>query len=269
MSILDFDDYKAAINDWIAAQCRGGHGQLRQMSQHLGVNSVVMSQIFRGDRDLTLEQAVGLASFIGMSEIEREYFLLLVQKARAGTNELKNILNQQLLARKESTQALKNRIKHEKMNDEDKATFYSHWYYSAIRLGVSISELRTVAAIADHLSIERSIVAKVIEFLIEKKLIVKGKHGIELGPQVTHLGHDSPFVMRHRMNWRIQGLKSMENQSDEDLFYSGPMVLSNVAVKKIRKVLINAIETATKEATNADSETLHCLNVDWFRVGKK
>ncbi|KYG64102.1 hypothetical protein AZI86_14980 [Bdellovibrio bacteriovorus] len=269
MSILDFDDYKAAINNWIAAQPRGGHGQLRQISQHLGVNSVVMSQIFRGDRDLTLEQAVGVADFIGMSELEREYFLLLIQKARAGTKELKDILNKQLLVRKESTQALKNRIKHEKLNDEDRATFYSHWYYSAIRLGVSIPELRTVAEIADHLSLDRSLVAKVVDFLLEKNLIVKAKHGMELGPQVTHLGHDSPFVMRHRMNWRVQGLKSMENQSDEDLFYSGPMVLSDIAAKKIRKVLINAIETATKEVTNANSETLRCLNVDWFRVGKK
>lgn len=269
MSIFDFVDYKVAVNKWIESQPRAGHGQLRRMSQHLGVNSVVMTQIFRGDRDLNLEQAVGVASFIGMTETEREYFLLLVQKARAGTKELQEIFHKQLVSLKESVHSLKSRIRHEKLNDEDRATFYSHWHYSAIRLGVSIPRLSKVADIADYLGIDRSVAAEVVDFLLQRHLLTKTKNGLALGPQVTHVGHDSPFVMKHRVNWRLQALKSMDNPSNEDLFYSGPMVLSESAAKVIRREILNVIETVTQKAKDADSETLRCLNIDWFEVGKK
>ena len=36
--------------------------------------SVVMSQVFRGDRELTPEQALGVTKFMGLSELERDYF---------------------------------------------------------------------------------------------------------------------------------------------------------------------------------------------------
>ncbi|MDO9183713.1 MAG: DUF4423 domain-containing protein, partial [Bacteriovorax sp.] len=75
--------------------------------------------------------------------------------------------------------------------NEDRARFYSHWYYSAIRLGVSIPEYGQFSKIAEHLNIERSLVASVIEFLLKNKLIIEKKNKLDMGPQVTHIGHDS------------------------------------------------------------------------------
>ena len=94
MTIFDYQNYKQFVNEWIALQKGGGHGQLRQLSLHLGINSVVMSQVFRGERDLTLEQALGVSEYIGFTEMERDYFLLLVQKERAGNHQLKAIFQQ-------------------------------------------------------------------------------------------------------------------------------------------------------------------------------
>ncbi len=269
MNIFDYHDYKDCINDWIEEQPKGGHGQLRQLALHLEINSVVVSQIFRGDRELTLEQALGVSRFVGFTESERDYFLLLVQKARAGTHELKKVIEKQLSDLSSAAQALKNRVRHQKITDEDRATFYSQWYYSAVRLGVSIPELKTVSAIADHLNLDRLVVAQVVEFLLKHKLIVGAEGSFDLGPRVTHIGHDSPFVSRHHMNWRIKGLQAIENRQNQDLFYSGPMALSENAVDGIRKKLLKLVEEATRLAADSDSEVLRCLNIDWFGVGKK
>ena len=80
MNVFEYKNYKHCVNSWISLQPKAGHGQLRQLALHLGVNSVVMSQVFRGDRDLTPEQALGVTQFMGLSELERDYFFLLVQK---------------------------------------------------------------------------------------------------------------------------------------------------------------------------------------------
>lgn len=268
MNVFDYQDYKKCVNDWISIQKSGGHGQLRKLSLHLNINSVVMSQVFRGDRELTLEQALGVADYIGFTEFERDYFLVLVQKDRASTHELKTVFSKQIDAMKKASQALKNRLKHEKFTDEDRATFYSQWYYSAIRLGVSIPALNSVGAISEYLNLDRAQVAKAIEFLLKNKLIVETKGRLDIGPQVTHIGHDSPFVVRHHTNWRLKGLQAMEKATESDLFYTGPMALSQEAADKIRNLLIELVQKSTKLAANSDSETLRCLTLDWFKVSK-
>mgnify|MGYP001432859607 CR=1 FL=1 len=266
MSVFDYSDYKEFVNSWISEQPKGGHGQLRHLAKSLDVNSVVMSQVFRGNRELSLEHALSVAQFMGLSNIERDFFLLLVQKSRAGSFELKRVLEEQIESHRAKSQNLKNRVKHEAFSENDKATFYSQWYYSAIRLGVSIEGLGSIGAIANYLNLNRALVAKVVEFLLENRLIVEEKKRLTMGPSITHVGHDSPFVNRHHSNWRLKGLQAMESLSDSDLFYTGPMALSNSAAKEIRKLLIELVEKSTKKASTSDSETLRCLNIDWFPV---
>ena len=268
MSIFDYHDYKKYVNDWIKSQPSGGHGQLRMMSIELNVNSVIMSQVFRGSRNLSAEQAVGIAKFIGLNSSDRDYFILLVQKERSGTVELKEIFEKQLADFRSASQILKTRIKHQKFSDENKATFYSHWYYSAIRLGISIPEHNTLASIGEYLGLERSLVNQVIEFLIKNQLIIENGNKFEIGPQVTHVGHDSPFVNRHHSNWRIKALQAMDKTKKDDLFYTGPMALSKSASNKIKKLVIELIEKSTKEAAESESEVLRCLTIDWFDVTK-
>lgn len=268
INIYSYHDYKQCVNDWITSQPSNGHGQLRQMANAISVNSVVMSQVFRGGRELTLEQGLALSKYIGLDASQRDYFLLLVQKDRAGNFELREIFEKQLSEIRSASQNLKSRIKHQKFSDEEKATFYSRWFYSAVRLGISIPEFNNASAIANRLGLDRHLVGQVIEFLLHNNLIIEKKKGFDIGPQVTHIGHDSPFVNRHHSNWRMQSLIEMDKSRKDDLFYTGPMALSKKAAEKIRESVIELIEKATKEASVSDSETLRCLSIDWFEVKK-
>lgn len=269
MTIFEYQDYKQYVNDWLASLPRKGHGQLRKMATYIRVNSVVMSQVFRGDRDLTLEQAAEVIEFIGLTPLERNYFLLLVHKQRAGTMALRKVYEEQIVEFHKKASAIKNHVIHEKLNEESRATFYSQWYYSAIRLGVSIPELNTAEAIADELKLSRALVMKVFEFLVKHGLVTEKQKKYTLGPSVTHVGHDSPYVNRHHANWRLKGLQAMDSFDEEQLFYTGPMALSEKAAQKIRKELIELVGSATKIASQSESETLRCLNLDWFLVSKK
>ncbi|HVK61069.1 MAG TPA: TIGR02147 family protein [Bdellovibrionales bacterium] len=266
MAVFDYDDYKLFVNEWIADQPRGGHGLMRKIAEYLSINSVVMSQVFRGDRDLSVEQALGITKFVGLNELERDFFLLLVQEARAGTTELKSVYKKQREAINEAAQSLKNRIKHSKFSEEDRATFYSQWYYSAVRLGISIPGLESAGAIAEYLHLDRALVVKIIDFLGKHGLVIEKNGSLKIGPSITHVGHDSPFVGRHHTNWRLKGIQAQEKSNTADMFYSGPMALSEDAAEKIRKLLIETIEKSTKAAATSDSEVLRCLNIDWFAI---
>lgn len=268
MYVMEYQNYKNFVNDWVKNQQSNGHGQFRQMSIAMGVNSVIMSQVFRGNRDLTLEQALALSKYIGLNSRDRDYFLLLVQRDKAGNHELKEIFEKQLEDLRLSGQHLKNVIKHQKLSEVDCATFYSRWYYSAIRLGVSVPELNSTTAISNYLGLERQVVSQVIDFLLRNNLIIEKGNGFDMGPQVTHIAHDSPFVNRHHTNWRIQAMMEMDKSRKDDLFYTGPMTLSKKTADNIKRTLVELISKTTKDVTDSDSETIRCLNIDWFEIKK-
>lgn len=91
--IAAFEDYKAFVNLWIETQGKpNSRGQFRRMAGHLRVHPSLLTLIFRGSRDLTPEQAADLAQYLGLSEWESEYFLVLVEKARAGRETLRGIV---------------------------------------------------------------------------------------------------------------------------------------------------------------------------------
>ena len=266
MGIYEAEDYKLFVNSWIKSQPKSGHGLMGKMATYLKVNSVIITQVFRGSRELTLEQAFGVSQFLGLNKTESHFFILLVEKARAGTKELRAYYVEQVNTLRSSSKLIKNRVKHDEVSIQHKTIFYSSWKYSAVRLASSISDLKNSHDIANHLGIDFTTVNQILEFLIEAGLLQMVKGRYELGTSVTHLGHDSPLVNRHHTNWRLQGLRVMENKSEEDLFFSGPMVISTKLAKKIRSDIVSFIQETVKEASSSQSEELHCLGIDWYKI---
>lgn len=261
-----FRDYKAWIKSWIQEQPRSGYGQYRKLAESMGVRPVIVSQIFNGDRDLSPEQAVKVTQFCGFNKSERNFFLILVSKGRAGSRALQQVYEEQENELRNQAKTLKNRINHEEMSEELKTTFYSQWYFSAIRLASSIPEMKDLSRLSKELNLKEELVARVIQLLLENKLIVRTSKGYDLGPSVTHLSASSPLVNKHHMNWRFKALGCMENKNEDDLFYTAPMALSVQAQEEIRSVLVNTIQKAVATAKDAPSESLSCLNIDWFRL---
>ena len=147
-----------------------GYGQFAKIAKHLSINSVNVTQIFKGDRDLSLEQACLLTEFFGLSQLEAEYFVGLVELSRACHFKLKNMIQKKLVELKKKSENLKDRltIKAE-LNDNAKAMFYSQWYYSGIRLATSVKDLKTADQIAAYYNLPPlPMVNRVLEFLAKR-----------------------------------------------------------------------------------------------------
>jgi len=267
MNIFDFNDYKKFVSWRLEQMPKRGYGQYRKMSNFLSVNSVNISQIFKGDRHLSVEQAVELCEFFGLSELESQYWVGLVEWERAGTHKLKKMISKRLDSIRENSQDLKHRLSQQKqLSDESKAIFYSHWNYSGVRLLTSIKAFQSPDTIAEYFGLSIGVVNRVLEFLIQYGLVVEEKGRYQMGPSSTHLEASSPLVSRHHTNWRMKGLEKVDSITTDELFLTMPCTISEKALKEIRKTLVNAIEQITRLIDESPSEQLVCMNMDLFRV---
>jgi uncharacterized protein (TIGR02147 family) len=267
MTVFQFDDYKACFLKWLEEMPNSGRGQFRRLAQHLRVSSVFITQVFRGDRDLNPDQALDTTEFMGLTELETEYFLLLVQEARAGGHRLKTRVRKKRQALKVEAIDLKKQISQDaELSHEAKSVFYGHWHYSAVRLLCSLPGFETSAEIATKFQLPIDRVNQILGFLNQHQLIVPTKRGWKMGPKVTHLEASSPFIISRQIQWRTKGFEAMSTSSPENLFYTGPMSLDEKTFEEVRQILADAIRNVVDKVKPSEPAMLACLNLDWFRL---
>jgi len=268
MSIYQFDDYKDYFNHWVSSLPKQGHGEYRRVALALNVSTTMISQVFKGDKELSLELACELCEYLNMTEDEADFFILLVEHRRAGSVKLQKRLSKQIKDRKEKAQKLENRLKKEtELTDEQRAVFYSSWIYSGVRILASCDDFNDAVAIAGHLNLPRNQVQKVMDFLLTNGLLVQSKGQLALGQKKTFIGSSNLLTVKHHQNWRLQGFNRMVQQDDsKSLFYTGPMSLSHEMAEKLRQELSNLLDHVYKVVPPSASETTRCLNIDWFEI---
>ncbi len=264
MVVFQYDGYKPCVNDWVQSQPKGGYGVYSRMADSLATTPVVISQVFRGERDLNLEQAVKLAQFMSLDTLETDYFLLLVQKERAGSHELRQILTRQLGEIRTRGTAIKNRITHRQLSDEDKSLFYSSWHFIATWLAATLPAFASTRELAHHFRVPESELTATLRFLLDRGLLVKKGAHFEFGENVIHVPHDSPHVLKHHLNWRMKALQSMDQRREADLHYTAPMAMGEELCAELREEILQFIQKQTKRVAASPSERLVCLNIDFF-----
>lgn len=267
ITIYQYQDYKTFVNDWIKSRTKGGHGELRKMAEYLRISTTMVSQIFRGEKHLSLETACELTEFLALSEEEGEYFLLLVEYNRAGSAKLTKKLLSQIKKRQDRARQLENRLKKDlQLSPETKAIYYSSWLYGAVRMLASVEKFNTVDALSAHLQMPRSNIQGILNFLIETGLIEVEKGYYKSGPIKTHIAAKDPLVIKHHQNWRLQAMNKMQLRSDSHFFLTAPFAVSKEVAETLRSELPAFVEKIQKIVGPSDSEEIWCLNIDYFSI---
>tara|TARA_Y100001958_G_scaffold152200_1_gene138086 strand:- start:2 stop:811 length:810 start_codon:yes stop_codon:yes gene_type:complete len=267
VSTFEYKSYKKFVVDWVESQPRRGYGQYSKIAEAISSTSVIVSQIFKGSRHLTLEQSLKLAPLLSLNPLETEYFLALVQWERAGSFDLKRFFEHQIAELRSKGLMIRNRIEHHQLTNEDKMIFYSSWKYLAVWLCAALDNGRSAPQISNELDINEKQTLEILNFLLEKGLLVRKNGKFQLGQKVIHLSHDSPYILQHHLNWRFKALQAMENLENDSLHYSAPMSLSVELSDELKSELVEFIQKMTERVKDSKSQTLRCLNIDWFTVG--
>lgn len=266
-SIFDYKDYKTYLNETLAKRPGRGRGMRSAMARAVRCQTAYISQVLNGPAHISLEQAESLNRFFGHHPEEAHFFLLLVQIARAGTRELQKYFSEQLRVVLERRLVLKNRLEVKKtLTIEDQAIYYSHWYYAAVHMILTLPEFQTKAAISRYLGLSVAKVGSVLEFLVSVGLARQEGERYEVGSRRMHLAHDSPMISKHHANWRMIAIRSLDNETSEDLHYSSVVTLSNEDVLKLKSILVKTIEQSKSLIRDSHEESIHCLSFDFFKL---
>ena len=88
-TIYQYRDYKKYLHDYIQSQPGKGYGFRSRIAETTHCDTAYVSQVLRQNAHFSLEQAEDLNDLLGHTQDESEYFLLLIQLARAGTPKLR------------------------------------------------------------------------------------------------------------------------------------------------------------------------------------
>ena len=265
ISLYNYTEYRPYIRDRFAQMPKEGYGQALRLAGFLGVHTTYMSQIMKGTKSFSLEQAAKASEFFGHNEAESDYFLGLVELDKAGSDPLKKIILGRLEKQKNQASELIKRLKASAVFDEQaKARFYSDWSYSAVRQLIAIDGFQDPDAIALRLNLPLKNVNSIISFLLIHGLCKEVGGKLVLGPTSTHLESSSPWVGSHHRNWRARGMETFAQDSAAKLYYSCPMTISKEDALKVREQIITFLESLDPLIEKSTSEEFFCLNIDWF-----
>lgn len=267
ISLYNYNGYRPYIIARFREMPKAGHGQSLKLAGHLAVHTTLVSQVLKGTKSFTLEQASLTAEFLGLTENETEYFLLLVQLDRAGNESLRKNLGRRLRQLRSDSENLDDRVTSDrKLSEELKAVYYSDWIYSAVRQLIAIKGFENTDAIASYLGFPAKRVKTVVEFLLKAGLCVEEKGKLKIGVKSTHLDQSSPWSRVHHVNWRQRAVETLHREEPSRLNYTCPMTLSAEDARKLREMILKFLEEVDKLIEPSVSEELHCLNIDWFKI---
>ncbi len=262
-SIFFYTQYKTYLRD----REKGVKGFRSRVAVATRCQNAFVSQVLNGSVNFNLEQALMIADYLGLSGDEHQYFLWMVEWARAGTEALRKYFAKLMMELREKNLDLKERVKAQQTLDaEAQSVYYSSWMHSAIHIAVMIPELRTVAKLSHAFGLSESKVESVMAFLVEHGLVLQqGRHFVHGGAQ-THLQNNSGNISKHHGNWRLQAMKSLDQPAAQDLHYSGVSVLSAADVRKIRELFTDVIENYVRAVEASAEEVVFAFNLDFFSV---
>ncbi|MGE3759316.1 MAG: TIGR02147 family protein, partial [Pseudobdellovibrionaceae bacterium] len=241
-SIFEYKDYKIYLRH-LAKTGIQRRGFKSAMAKAMHCQSTYVSQVLNANAHLSLEQAEALSPLLNHSDEEMHFFLLMVQKERAGTQSLRKLFSRQmqeivsrrlLVAKRLNTTTT--------LSAEDQAVYYSSWLYAAIHLSITIPELDSKEKISQFLQVPIRRTNEIFEFLLQRGLVLHENGKYKFGPARVFLGKDSPNIVKHHANWRNQSIESLDRETERDLHYSSVFTLSKEDVLKIKDLLLEAIK---------------------------
>jgi len=127
--------------------------------------------VLGGSKCFTPDQACALSDYFRLNELETQYLLCLTELELAGTQRLRDTLTKQLSKLNEQSRELSVVFLGKRtLSEEEKAIFYSNWFYTGIWALTSIQGHQTPDAICRYFKLPKQPVNLVVSFLVSTGL---------------------------------------------------------------------------------------------------
>jgi uncharacterized protein (TIGR02147 family) len=268
MSVLayTFSDYREFLRQRIALEPRN-QGVKQRLAEAMRIQPAYLSQVLKNERHLSVEQLIPSVEFFGLPQDEGEYLVCLLDHNRCSNPASRQFLERTLADRRARFAEIQTRVKiKNELSEKDKATYYSSFIYGAVHMAVTVPRLRSVRAIARHLSQPEERVRAAVNFLTEAGLVVAGKAGLGPGTIQMFVPKNSPFVLANHRNWRERALTSAELRREEDYHFTAAFSVSKEDAEILRLQIAKLTEEMVSRIKDSPEEELKAICLDFFSV---
>ena len=268
ISVFDFKNSRDFLKKLIKSQPKNGHGTRSKWAEAMGCQPAYVSHILNGLYEISSEQAEKLSTHLALNKEEKEFFIMLVQKDRAGTNSLKIFFEKLILEKIEQRESIRNRMKiKSNLSIEDQAIYYSKWLYSAVHIILTIPEYQSSPdSIAKYFNQDLFTIRQILDFLETRSLITlkNGKYFVE--NNFLFINKDSPLFSHQQNFWRQKAIESIYKNKKQDIHFASLFTISESDIKKIKDILLKSIEETTEVIKPSKEEKLYAICMDMFEV---
>lgn len=276
-SIFQYTDYRIYINAYLGTLRPGSK---KSVSEAMRISPSLFSQILKGDRDLSADQAFRFATLLQFNSFEKTYWLTLVEANRASSPELRQFLNERLESmRLDSNVSLRKRLGLERTSwsQEFVAVFYSSWHFPVVYCLLAVAGSWTVKSVSERLLIREERILQIMEFFEKNGVIERTEaegYRLKKTDYVFIDGRDQDThraaVVHNQKNFRELAIMAIEDEQfreqKQGKFMSHIALLAEQDYQEICAEIQGLIESFNAKVAAARFEKIVCLNIDCFKV---
>lgn len=263
LSVFEFVDYRVYLQKAVEL---GGWGALTRMAKAADCQRSYLSRVLKGTVHLTPDHAYKLSQHLKLPSPETEYFLTIVEQARASSSRYRDFLGSKIGRLRQANEKLDERLsRKETVSEAGAVNYYSSWQWSAIHILLTIPGFSDPRSISQRLSIPEALVLSILRDLKKMGLVSfrNGKWQRISGD--IHLPRESPLVSLHHGNWRQRAVLDSQ-QSKESIHYTAIHSMSTRAFLELKKELLASIDRSAEISGPSPCEELVCMALDFFVV---
>jgi transcriptional regulator with XRE-family HTH domain len=247
------------------------HGMVQKVAEALGCHPTFVSQLMRGKSQMSVEQALLFSSYFKLTNDETHFFVLLLEKDRAGSVEAKKYFQTQMEKVLRSREAMVERIPElQNAPIAENSPFLRDWLPQAVHQVLQLPLTPNLDIVSHVLGMPKILVHKALLLLEDMGLVkrVGTSNGLLWTVLETslHLGNKSAAGLKIHANWRAKLAQEMQSgiRRDGSLHYTAICNLSERDAAEFQSELQAFLDTWRQRLANSvhQKTCLVCLDFD-------
>jgi uncharacterized protein (TIGR02147 family) len=266
-SPFEFEDYRQVLEELIRGR-DAKRGKQTELAAAMGCQPSYLLQVLKQKAELTEDHGLKLCQHLGYDDPETEYFVLMLRMARAATPELVRFLERKRAVLQREARELGPKVEARSFVESEKflSQYFASWVASTLHIATSAKKYQTVSALAERFALPLETVEANLKFLEKAELVVREGKTFSFAGGSVHLPRHAALNTTHQTSRRMQALRSIEINDDEDVHFSSVFTLDRKTYLEIRKQLRELIADAHRRIHAGGTDEVYGLCLDLFRV---
>lgn len=268
MKIFSHDKYVEVIKDFLS-QNKGQFGIKTELANAAGCKLSYLSHVLSETAHFTMDHAYGAARFMKLSPPEQEFFLLLVQDARASSQSYRAHLSDQInRAKAENLKVEKIIDSTQSLSSAEYEIYASDWLLQAVHIYLTIPKFQQFDVLREKLNLSPDQLRDILSCLQRMKLVSRDKKANHWRPIIRdmHAPLLSPASIQRHTQWKMRAIYDMQRKNRDSVHYSATFSLSKSDFNRLKSDLLSLLSSSRDMAIHSPEEIVSHLDVSFFDV---